>query len=124
MTDRDNPPSREDVAARLAAVAAQREAERAEQQNRQAANAARGIGFRIAIELVAAIAVGTAMGYGLDSWFDTAPVFLVVMIVLGFCAFLMNVFRIMKGLDQSVGLGRAMREADTPGHDGRHGNGA
>ena len=115
MTDREHPPSREDVAARLAKADAERDAEHMRQESRRAAGTAQSLGFRIAIELLAALIVGGAMGYFLDRWLKTAPIFLVVMLVLGFAAGLMSVFRAMQGLDQAVGLGRAMREADRSG---------
>lgn len=112
MTDRKQPPSLEDVEARLAAVRAQQDQEREKSERRRASGAAQGVGFKIAAELVASVLVGAGVGYGLDNWLETKPLFLVVMILLGFAAALMNIYRIMKGLDQAVGLGRAMREAD------------
>jgi ATP synthase protein I len=110
--DRENPPSLEDVEARLAAVRAQQDQEREKSENRRAAGMAQGVGFKIATELVASVFVGAGLGYFLDQWLNTKPLFLVLMIFLGFGAALMNIFRIVKGLDQAVGLGRAMREAD------------
>ncbi|MDX2144249.1 MAG: AtpZ/AtpI family protein [Rhodospirillaceae bacterium] len=112
MTDRDTPPSLEDVTARLSAVHAEQAKKRERQESRRASGVAQGVGFRIAAELVAAILVGAGIGYGLDQWLETKPLFMVVMIFLGFAAALTNIFRIIKGLDQAVGLGRAMREAE------------
>lgn len=117
MTDRNTPPSLEDVEARLAAVRAQKEKERAAIERRRASGQAQGVGFKIAAELVASVLVGAGLGYLLDQWLETPPLFLVLMVLLGFAAALMNIFRIMKGLDQAVGLGRAMREADTKATD-------
>ena len=112
MPDPEHPPSTDSVAKRLAEVGARQAADRERQASRRAAGAAQGIGFRIATELLAALIVGGGLGYGLDQWLGTSPWFMVAMLVLGFAAGLMNVFRIMKGLDQAVGLGRAMREAE------------
>ena len=112
MTDRKTPPSLEDVEARLAVVRAQQDREREKSESRRATGIAQGVGFRIAAELVASVLVGAGLGYSLDRWLETKPLFLVVMILWGFGAALMNIFRIMKGLDQAVGLGRAMREAE------------
>ncbi len=42
--------------------------------------------WRMVIELVAGIVIGSGMGYGLDSLFGTMPLFLVVMTLLGFVA--------------------------------------
>jgi ATP synthase protein I len=44
------------------------------------------LAWRMVIELVAGIAIGFGMGYGLDSLFGTLPIFLVVMTLLGFIA--------------------------------------
>jgi ATP synthase protein I len=112
MTDRETPPSLEDVEARLAAVRALEQAKREKSERRRASGAAQSVGFRIAAELVAAVLVGAGLGYLLDQWLETAPLFLVLMIFLGFAAALMNIYRIVKGLDQAVGLGRAIREAE------------
>ncbi|MBL8630112.1 MAG: AtpZ/AtpI family protein [Rhodospirillaceae bacterium] len=111
MTDREKPPSLEDVEARLAVVRASAEQEREKSERRRASGAAQSVGFKIAAELVASVLVGAGLGYFLDQWLETKPVFLIAMIFLGFAAALMNIYRIVKGMDQAVGLGRAMREA-------------
>ena len=43
-------------------------------------------GWRMVIELVAGIAIGVGMGYGLDSLFGTLPMFLVLFTLLGLAA--------------------------------------
>lgn len=112
MTGREDPPSLEDVEARLAAHRAGQAQEREKRESRRRAGAAQSVGFKIATELVASLAVGAGLGFVMDRWLDTKPLFMIVMLLLGFAAALMNVYRIVKGLDQAVGLGRAMREAD------------
>jgi ATP synthase protein I len=112
MTDQEKPPSLEDIEARLAAVRAHQDQEREKTESRRASGVAHGVGFKIAAELVASVLVGAGLGYFLDQWLGTKPLFLVLMVLLGFGAALMNIFRIVKGLDQAVGLGRAIREAD------------
>lgn len=57
-----------------------------------------GIAFRFATELVAALLVGGAMGWGIDWAFGyfgirTKPAFLIVMVVLGAVAGIRNVMR-------------------------------
>lgn len=42
--------------------------------------------WRMVIELVAGIAIGFGIGYGLDSLFGTIPIFLVLFTLLGFAA--------------------------------------
>jgi ATP synthase protein I len=71
-----------------------------------------GQGFRIATELVAGVAVGTFIGYALDRWLGTRPWLMVVFFFLGAAAGMMNVYRVAKGLDESVGLGAAQRRKE------------
>lgn len=44
------------------------------------------VAWRMVIELVAGIAIGFGIGYGLDVLFGTMPVFLVLFVLLGFAA--------------------------------------
>lgn len=44
------------------------------------------LAWRMVIELVAGIAIGFGIGYGLDSLFGTTPIFLVLFIFFGFAA--------------------------------------
>jgi len=66
--------------------------------------------MRISVELVATLAVGAGIGYMLDAWLGTAPLFMVVFLFLGGAAGVSNVYRVVKGLDEGVGLGRAIEE--------------
>ncbi|MFV0474179.1 MAG: AtpZ/AtpI family protein [Pikeienuella sp.] len=47
---------------------------------------AAGFGWRMTIDLVTGVIVGAAMGWGLDSLLGTKPLFLIVMVLLGFAA--------------------------------------
>ena len=58
-------------------------------------SSAMGIGVRVGVELVAALAVGLAIGWGLDHWLRTTPLFLVVFVLLGGAAGVANVWRLM-----------------------------
>jgi ATP synthase protein I len=53
-----------------------------------------GSGLRAGIELVSAEAVAGAIGWGLDHWLHTLPLFLIIFILLGGAAGLMNVWRL------------------------------
>ncbi|MCC5966359.1 MAG: AtpZ/AtpI family protein [Natronohydrobacter sp.] len=44
------------------------------------------VGWRMVTELVAGLGVGAMIGYGLDVWLGTLPLFLVVLTLLGFVA--------------------------------------
>lgn len=50
-------------------------------------------GFRLASEFVAAIVVGAALGYGIDLVLPTRPWGMVVFLLLGFAAGVLNVVR-------------------------------
>ena len=52
-----------------------------------------GTAFKMSTELVSAVAVGTIIGFILDSWFDTKPWLIIVFFFLGAAAGLLNVIR-------------------------------
>ena len=52
-----------------------------------------GSAFKLSTELVAAVAVGTIIGFILDSWFDTKPWLIIVFFFLGTAAGILNVIR-------------------------------
>ena len=52
-----------------------------------------GNAFKLGTELVAAVAVGTIIGFILDSWFDTKPWLMIIFFFLGAAAGILNVIR-------------------------------
>ena len=112
MSEQDDRGRLDKLGARLSAI----HQDEVERERTQAAtrDSAKGysLGMRIGIELVAATLVGGALGYFIDTKLDTKPVFMLAFVVLGFTAGVMDVLRILKGLDHSVGYGRAVREKD------------
>ena len=52
-----------------------------------------GSAFKLGTELVAAVAVGTIIGFILDSWFDTKPWLIITFFFLGTAAGILNVIR-------------------------------
>ena len=52
-----------------------------------------GSAFKLGTELVAAVAVGTIIGFILDSWFDTKPWLIITFFFLGTAAGISNVIR-------------------------------
>ena len=52
-----------------------------------------GNAFKLGTELVAAVAVGTIIGFILDSWFDTKPWLIIIFFFLGAAAGILNVIR-------------------------------
>jgi len=55
---------------------------------------------------------GVAIGLLLDNWLETTPIFTLAFVSVGFAAGVMNVIRVSRGLDERIGLGRAMREKE------------
>jgi ATP synthase protein I len=53
-----------------------------------------GIGLRVGIELVSALVVAVAIGYGLDRLFGTKPILMAVFVLLGGAAGILNVWRL------------------------------
>ena len=53
-----------------------------------------GIGLRVGIELVSALVVAVAIGYGLDYLFGTKPILTAVFVLLGGAAGVLNVWRL------------------------------
>ena len=52
-----------------------------------------GNAFKLGTELVAAVAVGTIIGFILDTWFDTKPWLIIIFFFLGAAAGMLNVVR-------------------------------
>ena len=52
-----------------------------------------GFAFKIGTELVAAVAVGTIIGFILDTWFGTKPWLIIIFFFLGAAAGMLNVIR-------------------------------
>ncbi|MBR0870100.1 AtpZ/AtpI family protein [Bradyrhizobium tropiciagri] len=54
---------------------------------------AMALGFRLSSELIAGVAVGAAIGWGVDRWLSTSPFGFIVLTLLGFVAGVVNVVR-------------------------------
>ncbi len=57
-----------------------------------------GHALRLGVELVAGVAVGGFIGWALDRWLGTAPFLMVVFLILGAVAGIMNVIRTAKAM--------------------------
>lgn len=112
MTDPNDPPTLESIDARLKA-AQNAGAEKQKAGFRQRENSrGMGLGMRIGIELVVSVLAGGGIGLFIDTKLNTKPIFMLALLVLGFTAGVLNVLRLTKGLDQAVGLGRAIRDKE------------
>ena len=59
-----------------------------------------GSAFRLGTELVAAVLVGTIIGFILDNWFDTKPWFIITFFFLGVIAGILNVIRVANNMQK------------------------
>ena len=62
-------------------------------QNGEKKGSFMGNAFKLGTELVAAVGVGTIIGFILDSWFGTKPWLIVIFFFLGAAAGMLNVIR-------------------------------
>jgi ATP synthase protein I len=74
-----------------------------------------GLAFRVSVEIVSAVAVGVAIGWLLDEWLGTRPWLMLVFIVLGGGAGILNVYRMASGFGYAVGYQKRDDGADTQG---------
>ncbi len=56
-------------------------------------------GLRVGTEIVASTVIGLGMGYYIDKWLDTRPVFLLLFFLFGVVAGFLNLYRAVR-LDQ------------------------
>ncbi len=61
------------------------------------------VGLRAGAELITSIAAGGLIGYGLDQWLDTKPIFLIIMLLLGIATGFVNVWRTTQNMGYQVG---------------------
>ena len=59
-----------------------------------------GNAFKLGTELVAAVAVGTIIGFILDSWFDTKPWLIIIFFFVGVVAGITNVVKSAKKIQK------------------------
>ena len=59
-----------------------------------------GSAFRLGTELVAAVVVGTIIGFILDNWFGTKPWFIITFFFIGVIAGILNVIRVANNMQK------------------------
>ena len=60
-----------------------------------------GKAMKLAVEIVAALAIGIAIGFLLDDFLETKPLFIIVFFLLGSFAGILNVFRVAKSMQNN-----------------------
>ena len=92
--DGDRPgPITSDLAARIARARGNRNVDATETEAQSREMTGMGRAFRLASEFVAAILVGLGLGWGIDYLFKTSPWGLIILLLLGFAAGVLNVVR-------------------------------
>ena len=61
-----------------------------------------GKALKISTELVAAVVVGSTIGFILDNWFDTKPLLTICFFFMGVAAGILNVFRSAKKMQKNL----------------------
>ena len=57
-----------------------------------------GVAFKLSTEMVAAVVVGTIIGFILDNWFGTKPWLILIFFFVGVVAGILNVIRSAKSM--------------------------
>ena len=86
----------------LEARLAEAKARHAPKEPLQVAGGALAQGFRFAVEIVAATAVGSALGWQLDRWLGSKPWFLLLFMLLGLAAGFINLMRVVNREQKAV----------------------
>ena len=91
-----------DLDDKLGKVRAQRDAEAHADLDAEMRGRGMAYGMRMAAELVAAVIVGGAIGYGLDRWLGSTPWLFLLFFVLGFAAGVLNVVRAYEKMQKEI----------------------
>ena len=60
-----------------------------------------GNAFKLGTELVAAVAVGSIIGFILDNWFGTKPLLIIIFFLFGSAAGILNVIKAAKRMQKN-----------------------
>lgn len=105
---------------RLSAELADRKAEDAAEAKRDAqseeSRKGMALGFKISSEFISAVAVGAILGYLVDRFAGTSPWGLIVLLLLGFCAGVLNVLRAVGKVAPPPTFTKRKDEAGKGGH--------
>lgn len=58
-----------------------------------------GMAWRISTELVVAVLIGCALGFGIDYFAGTGPIFIILGLILGTIAGIRNTFRLVLAME-------------------------
>jgi ATP synthase protein I len=101
-----------DLGGRLDKVKASRQADAQAELDAEMRGRGMAYGMRMAAELVGAVIVGGAIGWGLDKWLGSTPWLFLLFFVLGFAAGVLNVVRAYERMQKDI----VARTAGNIGH--------
>lgn len=91
-----------DLGARIARAQSRSPANAEVEQRRQSDMSGLSRGFRLASEFVAAIIVGVGLGYLIDMFLPTSPWGMVVFVLLGFAAGVLNMTKAARQMNEAI----------------------
>lgn len=71
------------------------------------------LALRVAGEITAGVAVGGFIGWLVDRWLDTLPLFMIIMLLVGAMAGMLNVWRVATGKGLKIGYGDSYAKPET-----------
>jgi len=80
---------------------AKKNIEKKQIENKSSNAASLGKALKIGTELVAAVAVGSTLGFILDNWFGTKPLLTIFLFFIGVAAGILNVIKSAKRMQKS-----------------------
>ena len=108
MSERKPQQSLDELEARLEIARARNDPKRRENGGQGGYGAA----FQVAIEMVGTLVVSVGLGWMLDDWLATGPLFLVILFFFGAAAGGLNVYR--RALQMTARMNRENNADDTP----------
>jgi ATP synthase protein I len=73
-----------------------------DEKSRGSNAASLGKALKISTELVAAVFVGSTIGFLFDNWFDTKPLLTICFFIIGVAAGILNVFKSAKQMQKKL----------------------
>ena len=78
----------------------------AKKENKQTFNNKESLNiyYRVGTELLAGLLIGAGMGWTVDQWMSTTPLFLIIFFILGGVAGIYNLWRVLTGKGLKMGF--------------------
>ncbi|MBN34452.1 MAG: F0F1 ATP synthase subunit I [Rhodospirillaceae bacterium] len=108
----DQPPDLSDLQQRIAAAREREEAATRPDPQKRATASGYGMAMRLAMEMVAALGVSVFLGIWLDGELGTAPLFIMIFLVMGMGAGFINVYKTVSGFTHGSLRGPASDKKD------------